>query len=176
MNREITNIEDQLLVMDAQDGNIKAMEMLVSRWQKKLWRHAFRLTADSQAAWDVTQQAWLGIIKGLRKLHDPANFRPWAYKITTNKAINWIKKNRVSREKIVGEIPEITDKEKKDTGLKELLEKLEMRKKVVLCLYYFEQLSISEISVALKIPEGTVKSRLANARSELKELYQQHFE
>ena len=176
MNREITNIEDQLLVMDAQDGNIKAMEMLVSRWQKKLWRHAFRLTADSQAAWDVTQQAWLGIIKGLRKLHDPVNFRPWAYKITTNKAINWIKKNRVSREKIVGEIPEITDKEKKDTGLKELLEKLEMRKKVVLCLYYFEQLSISEISVALKIPEGTVKSRLANARSELKELYQQHFE
>ena len=176
MNREITNIEDQLLVMDAQDGNIKAMEMLVSRWQKKLWRHAFRLTSDTQAAWDVTQQAWLGIIKGLRKLHDPANFRPWAYKITTNKAINWIKKNRVSREKIVGEIPEITDKEKKDTGLKELLEKLEMRKKVVLCLYYFEQLSISEISVALKIPEGTVKSRLANARSELKELYQQHFE
>lgn len=176
MKREITNIEDQLLVMDAQDGNIKAMEMLVSRWQKKLWRHAFRLTSDTQAAWDVTQQAWLGIIKGLRKLHDPANFRPWAYKITTNKAINWIKKNRVSREKIVGEIPEITDKEKKDTGLKELLEKLEMRKKVVLCLYYFEQLSISEISVALKIPEGTVKSRLANARSELKELYQQHFE
>ena len=153
MKREITNIEDQLLVMDAQDGNIKAMEMLVSRWQKKLWRHAFRLTSDTQAAWDVTQQAWLGIIKGLRKLHDPANFRPWAYKITTNKAINWIKKNRVSREKIVGEIPEITDKEKKDTGLKELLEKLEMRKKVVLCLYYFEQL-----------------------RSELKELYQQHFE
>ena len=176
MKREITNIEDQLLVMDAQDGNIKAMEMLVSRWQKKLWRHAFRLTSDTQAAWDVTQQAWLGIIKGLKKLHDPANFRPWAYKITTNKAINWIKKNRVSREKIVGEIPEITDKEKKDTGLKELLEKLEMRKKVVLCLYYFEQLSISEISVALKIPEGTVKSRLANARSELKELYQQHFE
>ena len=176
MKREITNIEDQLLVMDAQDGNIKAMEMLVSRWQKKLWRHAFRLTSDTQAAWDVTQQTWLGIIKGLRKLHDPANFRPWAYKITTNKAINWIKKNRVSREKIVGEIPEITDKEKKDTGLKELLEKLEMRKKVVLCLYYFEQLSISEISVALKIPEGTVKSRLANARSELKELYQQHFE
>jgi len=74
MKREITHIEDQLLVMDAQDGNTKAMEALVSRWQKKLWRHAFRLTADPQAAWDVTQQSWLGIIKGLRKLNDPANF------------------------------------------------------------------------------------------------------
>ena len=176
MKSEITNIEDQLLVMDAQDGNVKAMEALVSRWQKKLWRHAYRLTADTQAAWDVTQQAWLGIIKGLRKLHDPANFRPWAYKITTNKAINWIKKNRVLRERMVEDIPEIPDKQKKDIGVKELLEKLEMRKKVVLCLYYFEQLSVSEISIALKIPQGTVKSRLAHARSELKKLYQQNFE
>jgi len=41
-------------------------------------------------------------------------------------------------------------------------------------LYYFEELSISEISVALKIPNGTVKSRLANARKELKEIWQQH--
>ena len=176
MKSEITNIEDQLLVMEAQDGNVKAMEALVSRWQKKLWRHAYRLTADTQAAWDVTQQAWLGIIKGLRKLHDPANFRPWAYKITTNKAINWIKKNQAAKKINIEEIRDCQYKEKKDTGIKELLEKLDMRKKVVLCLYYFEQLSISEISVALKIPEGTVKSRLANARSELKKLYQQHFE
>jgi len=105
-----------------------------------------------------------------------ANFRPWAYKITTNKAINWIKKNSSERKRTIENIRDIPDKQKKDTGVKELLEKLDMRKKVVLCLYYFEQLSISEISVALKIPQGTVKSRLANARNELKDLYQQHFE
>lgn len=175
MNREITHIEDQLLVMDAQDGNVKAMEALVSRWQKKLWRHAYRLTADPQAAWDVTQQTWLGIIKGLRKLHDPANFRPWAYKITTNKAMNWIKKNQAAR-KAIEEIRGRQDNQKKDSGIKELLEKLDMRKKIVLCLYYFEQLSIPEISVALKIPQGTVKSRLTNARKELKELYQNNLE
>jgi len=66
-------------------------------------------------------------------------------------------------------------KEKKDSGLKELLEKLDMKKRVVLSLYYFEQLSIPEISVALKIPKGTVKSRLHNARKELKELWQKHY-
>jgi RNA polymerase sigma-70 factor (ECF subfamily) len=66
--------------------------------------------------------------------------------------------------------------EKKDIGVKELVRKLDFRKKVVLSLYYFEQLSISEISIALKIPNGTVKSRLAKARKELKELYQEHFE
>jgi len=92
MAKELSDIEDQLLVMDAQDGDANAMEKLVSRWQKRLWQHAFRLTADQQAAWDVTQQSWLAIIKGLRKLSDPANFKAWAYGITTNKSIDWIKK------------------------------------------------------------------------------------
>jgi len=92
MKEERSSVEDQLLVMDAQDGDAQAMEKLVRRWQKRLWQHAYRLTSDSQAAWDITQQSWLGIIKGLRKLHDPAKFRSWAYRITTNKSIDWMKK------------------------------------------------------------------------------------
>jgi RNA polymerase sigma-70 factor (ECF subfamily) len=152
------------------------MEELVSRWQKKLWHHAFRLTSDSQAAWDVTQQSWLGIIKGLRKLDDPANFKAWAYRITTNKSIDWIKNNETAKHISVEEVQNHQHSEKKDVGIKELLEKLDIRRKAVLYLYYFEQLSISEISIALKIPNGTVKSRLTNARKELKELWQQHSE
>ena len=83
--------EDQLLVMEAQDGDVRAMEALVRRWQKRLWQHALRLTDDREAAWDVTQQTWLGIIKGLRRLNDPARFRAWAYRITTNQAMDWLK-------------------------------------------------------------------------------------
>ena len=176
MTNSAKHILDQLLVMDAQDGDTKAMEKLVSRWQRRLWQHAFRLTDDQQAAWDVTQQTWLGIIKGLRKLHDPANFKAWAYKITTNKSIDWIKKNNALKQISIEEIQDCQHKDKKETGLKELLEKLDVRKKAVLGLYYFEQLTIHEISIALNIPQGTVKSRLYNARKELKELWQQHFE
>lgn len=162
-----------MLVMDAQDGDAGAMEKLVSRWQKRLWYHAFRLTDDAQAAWDITQQSWLGIIKGLRKLHDPANFKAWAYGITTNKSIDWIRKTKAVRHISIEEIEEQQHKAKYDTGLKELIEKLDIRKRVVLCLYYFEQLDVSEISTALNIPRGTVKSRLHNARKELKEFWQQ---
>ena len=176
MANERSNIEDQLLVMDAQDGDAEAMEKLVSRWQRRLWLHAFRLTADNHAAWDVTQQAWLGIIKGLRKLHDPANFKAWAYRITTNKSIDWIKKIKAVKQISIEEIQDHQHKNEKDTGVKELLQKLDIRKKAVLSLYYFEQLSVPEISIALKIPQGTVKSRLHSARKELKKLYQQHFE
>ncbi len=176
MKDNLSNIENQLLVMDAQDGDAEAMEKLVRRWQKRLWQHAFRLTCDRQAAWDVTQQCWLGIIKGLRKLHDPANFKAWAYGITTNKSIDWIRKTKAVKHISIEGIEEQQHKEKKDTGIKELLEKLDIRKKAVLSLYYIEQLSVSEISLALRIPKGTVKSRLHNARKELKELWQQYYE
>ena len=173
MKDNLSNIENELLVMDAQDGDTGAMEKLVKRWQRRLWYHAFRLTCDSQAAWDITQQCWLGIIKGLRKLHDPANFRAWAYGITTNKSIDWIKKTRTVKHISIDEVEELQQKE---SGIKELFEKLDIRKKIILSLYYFEQLSVPEISRVLKIPKGTVKSRLHKARKELKELWQKHYE
>jgi RNA polymerase sigma-70 factor (ECF subfamily) len=61
-----------------------------------------------------------------------------------------------------------------DIDVRELLEKLDIKKRVVLSLYYFEQLSVAEISTALKIPKGTVRSRLHNAREELKHLWKEH--
>ncbi|MHC4489128.1 MAG: RNA polymerase sigma factor [Planctomycetota bacterium] len=176
VDRSVEQLVDEILVMDCQSGSVKAMEILVSRWQKRLWCYAYNLTGNSEAAWDITQDSWLGIIKGLRKLHDPANFRAWAYRITTNKSIDWKRKNKAVRHIRIEEIQEHQRNEKKDTGVKELLEKLDIRKKAVLSLYYFEQLSIPEISVALNIPKGTVKSRLFKAREELKELWKKYNE
>ena len=176
MTEQSSNLVDELLVMDAQDGDRQAMHKLVERWQRRLWQHAYRLTSDSEAAWDITQQSWLGIIRGLRRLHDPANFKAWAYKITTNKSIDWIRRREALRQISIEEIQDQEHKEKKDTGIKELLEKLDTRKRAALSLYYFERLSIPEISAALNIPKGTVKSRLDRARKELKKLWQQHLE
>ncbi|MGD8501832.1 MAG: sigma-70 family RNA polymerase sigma factor [Phycisphaerales bacterium] len=176
MDRPVEQLVDEILVMDCQHGSVKALDMLVWRWQKRLWRYAYHLTGDSEAARDITQDSWLGIIKNLRKLNDPANFKAWAYRITTNKSIDWMRKNRAVKQISIEEIHDHQHKEKKDSGLKELLEKLDVRKKAVLSLYYFEQLSVPEISTALRIPKGTVRSRLHNARKELKELWQQHFE
>jgi RNA polymerase sigma-70 factor (ECF subfamily) len=151
VDRSVEKLVEEILVMDCQSGSVKALEMLVSRWQKRLWQYAYNLTGNSEAAWDITQESWLAIIKGLRKLHDPANFKAWAYRITTNKSIDWIRKSKAVKKISIEEIQDHQQKEKKDTGVKELLEKLDIRKQAVLSLYYFEQLSVPEISVALKI-------------------------
>ena len=150
--------------------------MLVSRWQERLWRYALRLVGDTEAAWDITQESWLGIIRGIRRLNDPARFRPWAYSIVTNKSRDWLRKAKAAKKTDIGELDDRPRQENKDTGLGELLEKLDMKKRVVLSLYYFEQLSVPEIGSALRIPSGTVKSRLYNARTELKDLWQKHSE
>lgn len=176
MDRSVDQLVDEILVMDAQNGKARAMEILVSRWQKRLWQHAIRLTSDEQAAWDITQQSWLAIIKGLRKLHEPASFRAWAYRITTYKSLDWIRKDRNLKEVSIDAIQDHQQTEKRDTGIKELLQELDVKKRAVISLYYFEELSVPEVSVALNIPKGTVKSRLAEARKQLRVLYQKHFE
>jgi len=176
VDRPVEQLVDEILVMDCQSGSARAMEMLVSRWQKRLWKYAYNLTGDTEAAWDITQESWLGIIKSIRKLNDPARFRSWAYRIVTNKVNDWIKKKRGAKKVGLDEIASRQHNEKKDIGLKGLLEKLDIRKRMVLNLYHFEQLSVPEISVVLKIPKGTVKSRLYNARNELKELWLKHVE
>jgi RNA polymerase sigma-70 factor (ECF subfamily) len=168
VDRSVGQIVDEILVMDCQSGSAKALEILVSRWQKRLWHYAFHLAGDSEAAWDIKQESWLGIIRGISRLNDPARFRPWAYKIVTNKTNDWIRKSKTVKQKgadppdrlMAVQVQDHRQTENNDTGVRELLEKLDMTKKVVLNLYYFEELSIPEISAALKIPHGTVKSRL----------------
>jgi len=174
MTKVSEQIIDEILVIDCQAGRARALDALVSRWHRRLWRHAYRLVGDADAAWDVTQQSWLTIIKGLRKLREPAHFKAWAYRITTSKAVDWIRKEQRRKHAGMEAIEDPQYDTAGDTGVRELLEKLDIKKQVVLSLYYFEELSVTEISTALKIPRGTVRSRLHNAREELKHLWQKY--
>lgn len=171
MQDKRSQIEDELLVIDAQSGDASAMEALVRRWQRRLWCHALRLTGDKDAAWDVTQQTWLGIVKGLHKLHDPARFRAWAYRITTNKSADWIRAKSARRSLPLQDVPDPSRKTERATTVDELLQLMDPTKRAALCLHYFENLTIADMSDALDIPPGTVKSRLHAARQELRELW-----
>ncbi len=169
---------DELLVMECQDGNAKALETLVSRWQKRLWRYACRLTGDPEAAWEVTQESWLGVIRGLPRLNDPARFRPWIYQIVTRKARDWIARNaklRRRRAEAVAEEPIPGPRQNQETAdeLQNVLARLPEPGRTVLTLYYLEGLPVAEIAHVLGIPAGTVKSRLHAARNELKTLWVQ---
>jgi len=90
-------IKDELLVIWAQEGAVEALSELVARWQDRLWRLAWRLTDDEQAAWDVLQEVWIVISRRIGRLGDPSAFPAWAYRITGNKSRDWIRRRQRMR-------------------------------------------------------------------------------
>jgi RNA polymerase sigma-70 factor (ECF subfamily) len=173
MQNPAEQIADEILVMDAQSGHREAFDMLVSRWQKRLWWHAFNLTGRTEAAWDITQESWLDIVRGLTRLNDPAKFGSWAYRIVSHKAYDWrCRDGRECSPEIEPEdTPAVTAEQgKHETAgdVHDILRRLPARARVVLNLYYLEGFSLAEIASILGTPEGTVKSRLHAARIEFR--------
>jgi len=91
-------LNDELLVLRCQEGDTRAFELLVGRWQRRLWRHAWRLTSDEGDAWDATQEAWIGISRGIGRLTDAAAFPAWVYRIVSNKCRDSVRRKRRRRE------------------------------------------------------------------------------
>jgi RNA polymerase sigma-70 factor (ECF subfamily) len=148
------------------------MDRLVSRWQKRLWRYACRLTDDPEAAWDGPELA--GIIRP-RRLDDPARFRPWAYRIVTNKANDWLGRKAAGRRlhaDAAGDEHRPDDPQQADAkiDLHDVLHRLSGPSRAVLILHYLEGLGLAEVAQVLHVPKGTDKSRLHAARNELRSL------
>ncbi len=186
MVRSLESIHDELLVLRCQNGETKALEQLIESWQPRLWRHAKRLTGRHDVAWDVLQETLLAIVRSLHRLDDPALFRTWAYRIATNKSADWTRKQQRDR-KLAEAVANNCDprslhvQEQRDfestnepnddvKRLHDAMRELSGDRQAILAMHYLEDMGMAEISVALDIPAGTVKSRLYHARQQLKEL------
>jgi RNA polymerase sigma-70 factor, ECF subfamily len=178
MNSE-QRLIDELLVLRCQEGDPAAFEELVGRWQERLWRHAWRLIGDNDAAWDALQEAWLGVSRGIHNLTDPAAFSGWAYRIVTHKCRDWLRRRRRQRriEELYSEdVKELYDPQQTTrdyTTLKEAVEQLSGPDRAILSLRYEEGFDTAEIAAILEIVEGTVKSRLYYARQRLKKFLEE---
>jgi len=166
---------DQWLVLRSQDGDAEAFSRLVRRWTPRLVRHARRLLDTTEEANDAAQDAWLSITGGLHKLNDPATFRRWAYRITTRRCADRVRKNqRVRRSDAGAARPELAA-EPEFSGddidqLRAAIRTLPTERRLVLALLYVDGLTVAEIAAVLEIPTGTVKSRLRLARDELRRI------
>ncbi len=169
-------IADELRVLACQDGDARAFERLVARWQKPLWRHARRVTGRDDLAWDALQEAWIAIVRGLHRLHDTARFEAWAHRIVRRKSADLVRGDRRRRETIAEAgrragpgAAEDTDVTSVADGLVRALRALAPKHREVLALFYRDGFGIAEIAALLHIPAGTVKSRLHHARQQIKE-------
>ncbi len=179
MSRTHEDIQDELLVIQCRDGDDEALRALIARWQPRLGRFAWRLTGEREAASDVVQDSWLAIVRGIRRLDDPARFRAWAYRIVSNKCADWIRRRVAQRSATEGVSTEAASSvtESADAGessddiarLREALRTLPNEQRAILSLHYLDGMGLAEIAEVIGVPIGTVKSRLYHARNRLKE-------
>ncbi len=179
MSRTHEDIQDELLVIQCQEGDGEALKTLIARWQPRLGRFAWRLTGEREAARDVVQDAWLAIVRGIRRLDDPARFRAWAYRIVSNKCADWIRRRAAQRSatRDMGnaaapssmEDGSATESSGEVARLREALKELPDQQRAILSLHYLDGMGIAEIAEVIGVPVGTVKSRLHQARNRLKE-------
>lgn len=169
---------DEYLVVLSQAGSVDAFEGLARRWTPRLIRYAARMLGgavdSAEAARDVAQETWLGVIRGLGTLRDPSQFRVWVYGIATRKCADVIRAKMRRRRLDAGLAADVSRERATPTPEAEIdlataVRELPATHRAVVHLFYREELSVGEIAVVLGIPAGTVKSRLHNARLVLKQ-------
>ncbi len=172
MNRPTEQVLDELLVMAAQERQSQAMDYLVKRWYRRLWQYVRRLTGRTDATWDVTQEVWLAITRSIGRLDDPSMFRRWAFRIATNKSVDWVRSRRRKMLPLAEETPERPSQDSEDSSerIRAAMAMLPAEKRAILALKYMEDFGVREIAQILKIPEGTAKSRLFSARESLRQI------
>jgi RNA polymerase sigma factor (sigma-70 family) len=180
MARNVKTIVNELQVLRAQGGDEKAFQDLVRSWSPQLLRFCRRRTDDVDAAREVVQSVWLQVVKGFRRLEDPARFPAWLFTIAARACADQVR-GQVHRRTLAAHYKDIAlngaqaDRAATDASvldLKAAIRNLPRDQKVLLRLYYSQGCSIQEIATQLGVPSGTVKSRLHGLRDELRRAHE----
>ena len=167
-------VEDRDLILKAQRGDVDAYNLLVSRWEKRIFNYLLRLVRNREDALDLCQDVLLKVYQNLRKLEDPARFAPWMYRIAHNEAYSMLRRKKpeddldstpLEMPTTGGQMLPVETALAVDAALQRLSE--EQREAVVLKVY--QGFKFEEMSEILGCPMSTVKSRLYTALDLLKD-------
>ena len=191
--------DDLTLVQRARKGDQRAFKLLVERYQRKVYSVALGMVKDKEEARDVAQEAFVKVYKYLDHFKGDASFYTWLYRITVNICIDVLRKKGSKGDEHV----EFDESVKLDTAeasigalgtrlgtnpqksalRKELAERItaaiqeipESHREILL-LREVEGMSYEDLSRTLKIPKGTVMSRLFHARLKMQKILREYVE
>lgn len=173
-------ISDRELIIRLCQGSLDALGLLYDRYQRMVYRTALAITGDPDAAADLLQDVFLRLYRFAPRIDVERPLEPWLYRMTANLAYTWVKRHKgwsKSLEDIAEWLlggrknPPLQQVESDDTWaqVQQAVLKLPLPQRLVVVLYYVNDLSLQEIADILAIPVGTVKSRLHYGREALKE-------
>ena len=168
------------LVLSAKNGNKKAFDKLYKLTSNDVWFTCVSLLKDEENAKDIMQETYITAFLKLDTLNDEQKFCGWITSIAVNKCKNKLKgkvEYQIDDEVLITEaetdelmLPEeyITKAEKRKVLLQIMEDTLSFNQYQTVLMFYFDEMSISEIAQGLEISEGTVKSRLNSSRAKMK--------
>jgi RNA polymerase sigma-70 factor (ECF subfamily) len=175
---------ENTLLHSAQSGNLEAFNALVLKYQDVLYRVALRILGQEALAEDATQEAFISAFQHIINFRD-GSLKAWFMRILVNKCYDDIRRmQRTSaislNESLIGDcedeslyfrlqdhvpsVEEHVEASDQNEYIQECLNKLPTDFRIILALVDIDEMSYGEASAILRIPLGTVKSRLARAR------------
>jgi len=184
-NASASSLEDDKLVAKAVAGDQGAYKSLMEKYETPLFFHLLKMVKDKEQVRDLVQEAFMKAFDNLQSYNTNYAFSTWLYRITTNHAIDYLRKKKLQTTSIdepvktkEGEMNIQLEDEHSGTDRKiirkqrsdiihEAIEDLPDKYRVVIKLRHFEELSYDEISEQLDLPLGTVKAHIFRAREML---------
>lgn len=179
---DTASIQDHALVVRAQNGDSRAFDALVQRYQKKITQLVYRYVRDVDLALDIAQDVFLKAFCALPKYQQQAAFSTWLYRIAVNDCIDHIRRKKVRLESSLDELEAMGVSPALEEGhdvqqamidaserrfVRKALSELKPEQMQVLVLKVYQDMTFEEIAGVLEIPVSTIKSRLYKALDQL---------
>lgn len=171
------------LINGAKNGDQDAISELYNRTYNNVYFTVKALIKSEDTILDIVQDSYVKGFKSLSQLQEPDKFRAWMKKIAHNRAVDYLRKTKpvlfstmsTENDEIfefeddkVENLPEVVIDQKETTRLiQEILDSLNEEQRLVVGMFYYEQMSVKEIAETLGISENTVKSRLSYGRKKI---------
>ncbi len=174
---QVVGETDEALMQRFMRGEQQAFDTLFARYARPV--HAFlqRMVTNPALAEDLTQTTFLSVVRGRGRFQEGARFRPWLYAIATNAARDHLRRRRPEELTPEGELPKdaaAEDAGPRDFGMEKAvqsaLQQLPESQRTAILMHRFQNLSFSEIAVALDLTESAVKVRAHRGYERLREL------
>jgi RNA polymerase sigma-70 factor (ECF subfamily) len=182
-------LEDNELILKAQNGDNVAFEQLVMKYDRHVLNIAYGYRNNQDDADDIYQEVFLRVHKGLKNFQSRSKFSTWLYRITVNVCIEYKRKENVRRHESLSKAGDDeenrnsyettidsglrTDKNILDTEVNNLIQtevdKLPQQLRMAFTLKYYQGHKIKEISNMMNCTEGTIKSYLFTSSRKLRE-------
>lgn len=174
---QVVNAADDAEAVDrVLQGDLSAFEEIVRRWQGPLINMAYRFCHDRGRAEEMAQEAFVRAFRGLGKWRREAAFSTWLFALAANLYRTEIRRIP-PRTVALDEIAEPADPHRAEAGLEDheqrrlvqrALRTLPSKYRDALVLFYFHGMDVVTAARSLRLPEGTVKARLARGRDMLR--------